>query len=94
MARAALDARLPMLGDGRCRCGGRGPTDGTETGGSDADDEDADAAAAPTGFPQSMQNRDSGEFDRPQNAQTVKLGPPGSTPVRRVNIRRGQYQEQ
>jgi hypothetical protein len=47
-ARAAFDARLPMLGEGRCMCGGRGPTDGP--GG-----EDAAAAAAPTGFPQSMQ---------------------------------------
>jgi hypothetical protein len=93
-ARAAFDARLSMLGDGRCRCGGRMPTDGIATAGCDAADGDAESAAAPTGFPQSMQYSDSGVFERPQNAQTVKLGPPGSTPVRRVNIGRGQYEEQ
>ena len=45
--------------------------------GADASD---DAAAAPTGFPQSMQMRDSGVFERPQNAQTVKLGLQGIPP--------------
>ncbi|MDB4911971.1 MAG: hypothetical protein JWO39_2794, partial [Gemmatimonadetes bacterium] len=96
-ARAALEARLPMLGDGRWRCGGRAPTDGPDgmaTTGCDADDGNAESAAAPTGFPQSMQYSESGVFERPQNAQTVKLEPPGSTPVRRVNIGRGQYEEQ
>ena len=53
-ARAALDARLPMLGEGRCMCGGRGPTDGELA--VDAEgDEIGEAAAAPTGLPQSMQ---------------------------------------
>jgi hypothetical protein len=96
-ARAAFDARLPMLGEGRCMCGGRAPTagpSGVETTVGAVGDEVAGAAAASTGFPQSMQNRDSGVFERPQNAQTVKRGPPESTPVRRVNIRRGQYEEQ
>jgi len=45
---AALDARRPMLGDMRWMCGGLALTGG-EGGGA------ADAAAAPTGFPQSMQ---------------------------------------
>jgi|GEM_PF-5558581 hypothetical protein len=53
-ARAALDARLPMLGEGRCMCGGRGPTDGVLSAEA-VDDEIGEAAAAPTGFPQSMQ---------------------------------------
>jgi hypothetical protein len=53
--------------------------DGIATAGGDAGDESAESAAAPTGFPQSMQYSDSGVFVRPQNAQTVKLGPPGST---------------
>lgn len=53
-ARAALDARLPMLGEGRCRCGGRGPTGG-ELASETVEDEIGEAAAAPTGFPQSMQ---------------------------------------
>jgi hypothetical protein len=51
-------------------CGGRAPTDGP----------DGAEAAAPTGLPQSMQNRESDVFERPQNAQTVKLEPPGNTP--------------
>ena len=103
-ARAAFEARRPMLGERRCRCGGRAPTDEIEAmgsdagegdaGGADAGDGDADYTATPTGFPQSMQYSDSGVFERPQNAQASKLGPPGSTPVRRVNIRRGQYEEQ
>jgi len=60
-----------MLGEMRCMCGGRAPP---------VEIEGADDAAAPTGFPQSMQYSDSGEFERPQNAQASKLGPPGSTP--------------
>jgi len=54
-ARAAFEARRPMLGDRRCRCGGRAPTDAIEAMGGDAGDGDADCTAAPTGFPQSMQ---------------------------------------
>jgi hypothetical protein len=80
--RAAFDARLPVLGDGRCRCGGRGPTDGPDgmaITGCGAADRDAESAAAPTDFPQSMQYSDSGVFERPQNAQTIKRGPPEST---------------
>jgi hypothetical protein len=69
-------------------CGGRALTNGP--GGI----EPAPVAAAPTDLPQSMQYRDSGVFVRPQNAQTVKLEPPGNTPVRRVNIRRGHCEEQ
>jgi len=53
-ARAALDARLPTLGEGRCKCGGRGPTGGGLAADA-AGDEIDEAAAAPTGFPQSMQ---------------------------------------
>ena len=83
-----------MLGDRRCRWGGRAPTDGTEAMGGGTGDGDAESTAAPTGFPQSMQYSDSGVFERPHNAQASKLGPPGSTPVRRVNIGRGQYEEQ
>ena len=78
-------------------CGARAPTDGA------GDIEDAlapaaggvaGAADAATVLPQSMQNRDSGVFERPQNAQTIKREPPGSTPVRRVNIGSGQHEEQ
>jgi hypothetical protein len=54
-ARAAFEARRPMLGERRCRCGGRAPTDEIEAIGGEAGDGDAGDAAAPTGFPQSMQ---------------------------------------
>jgi hypothetical protein len=90
-----------MLGDGRCMCGGRAPTDGPAgiegvlaPVAEGAAEGVAETAASPTDLPQSMQNRDPGEFERPQNAQTIKRDPPGSTPVRRVNIRPGQYEEQ
>jgi hypothetical protein len=73
-ARAALDARRPMLGDSRCRCDERPPLDGIETIGVEAGGGADDAAAAPTGFPQSMQNDESAVFERPQNAQAIKLG--------------------
>jgi len=93
-ARAALEARRPILGERRCKCAGRAPPDGLETKGGVAAIADADSAAAPTGFPQSMQYSESAVFERPQNAQSIKREPPGSTPVRRVNIRRGQYEGQ
>jgi hypothetical protein len=76
--------------------GARAPTDGpdgVETAPGAAAGGVAEAAA-PTALPQSMQNRDSDVFERPQNAQTVKREPPGNTPVRRVNIRPGQHEEQ
>jgi hypothetical protein len=79
-ARAALDARRPMLGERRCKCDDRPPLDGIETIGVEAGAGDDEVAAAPTGFPQSMQNDESAVFERPQNAQAIKAGPPGSTP--------------
>ena len=78
-------------------CGGRAPTagpDDIETALAPVAGGVTGAAAAPTDLPQSMQNRDSGVFERPQNAQTINREPPGSTPVRRVNILVGQYEEQ
>jgi hypothetical protein len=73
-ARAALEARRPMLGERRCKCDERPLPDGIDTTGVEAGAGDDGAAAAPTGFPQSMQNDESAVFERPQNAQGTKLG--------------------
>src|SRR6476646_2018192 len=93
-ARAALEARRPTLGESRSRCPGRAPAGDFATNDAAWAIADAESAAAPTGFPQSMQYIESAVFERPQNAQSIKRVPPGKTPVRRVNIGRGQREGQ
>ena len=39
------------------------------------------AAGGASGFPQSMQNRESAALPRPQKAQDIKQKPPGRSPV-------------